>query len=678
MKTILVTGANGQLGNEIRIVAQSSSDSYIFTDINHIDGVETTYLDITDLKAVRKIVTEHQVNAIVNCAAYTNVDKAEEDVALCTLLNRQAPENLAIAMKEVDGLLVHISTDYVFGGDSYNTPYKEEQQGTPTGVYGYTKFLGEQAIQAVGCNHVIIRTAWLYSEFGKNFCKTMMNLTATKPQLKVVFAQVGTPTYALDLARAIAMVLERFDGSQTGIYHYSNEGVCSWFDFTKMIAEYSGKTECDVQPCHSDEFPSPVKRPSYSVLDKTKIKKVFGVKIPYWTDSLKQCISNLKNQQSIMAKRNIIITGGAGFIGSHVVRLFVNKYPDYNIINLDKLTYAGNLANLKDVEDKPNYKFVKMDICDFEAIYRLMQDEKIDGIIHLAAESHVDRSIKDPFTFARTNVMGTLSLLQAAKLYWESLPEGYAGKRFYHISTDEVYGALEMNHPEGIEPPFSTTASSTEHHLAYGDDFFYETTKYNPHSPYSAAKASSDHFVRAYHDTYGLPTIVTNCSNNYGPYQFPEKLIPLFINNIRHRKPLPVYGKGENVRDWLYVEDHARAIDLIFHQGKVAETYNIGGFNEWKNIDLIKVMIKTVDRILGNPKGHSLGLITYVADRLGHDTRYAIDSTKLQKELGWEPSLQFEEGIEKTVRWYLENQEWMDHVTSGDYQRYYENMYKAQ
>lgn len=296
MKTILVTGANGQLGNEIRIVAQSSSDSYIFTNINHIDGVETTYLDITDLKAVRKIVTEHQVNAIVNCAAYTNVDKAEEDVALCTLLNRQAPENLAIAMKEVDGLLVHISTDYVFGGDSYNTPYKEEQQGTPTGVYGYTKFLGEQAIQAVGCNHVIIRTAWLYSEFGKNFCKTMMNLTATKPQLKVVFDQVGTPTYALDLARAIAMVLERFDGSQTGIYHYSNEGVCSWFDFTKMIAEYSGKTECDVQPCHSDEFPSPVKRPSYSVLDKTKIKKVFGVKIPYWTDSLKQCISNLKNQ----------------------------------------------------------------------------------------------------------------------------------------------------------------------------------------------------------------------------------------------------------------------------------------------------------------------------------------------------------------------------------------------
>ncbi|MBM6944416.1 dTDP-glucose 4,6-dehydratase [Bacteroides gallinaceum] len=375
-------------------------------------------------------------------------------------------------------------------------------------------------------------------------------------------------------------------------------------------------------------------------------------------------------------KRNIIITGGAGFIGSHVVRLFVNKYPEYRIINLDKLTYAGNLANLKDVEGKENYTFVKADICDYETVKALIGKYNVDGIIHLAAESHVDRSIKDPFTFAHTNVIGTLTLLQAAKEYWESKLEGYEGKRFYHISTDEVYGALELTNPEGIESPFTTKASS-EHHHTYGTEFFTEETKYNPHSPYSASKASSDHFVRAFHDTYGMPTIVTNCSNNYGPYQFPEKLIPLFINNIRHRKPLPVYGKGENVRDWLYVEDHARAIDLIFHKGKIADTYNIGGFNEWKNIDIIKVVIKTVDRLLGRKEGEDMGLITYVTDRKGHDMRYAIDSRKLQRELGWEPSLQFEEGIEKTVRWYLDNQAWMDNVTSGDYQKYYDEMYKG-
>jgi dTDP-glucose 4,6-dehydratase len=330
-------------------------------------------------------------------------------------------------------------------------------------------------------------------------------------------------------------------------------------------------------------------------------------------------------------KHNILITGGAGFIGSHVVRLFVNKYSDYKIYNLDILTYAANLKNLTDIENKNNYNFIKADICDFESVKEIFIKYKINKVIHFAAESHVDRSIKDPFSFAKTNVMGTLSLLQAAKEAWSN---DYSDKLFYHISTDEVYGSLNQ------------------------DELFTEITKYDPHSPYAASKASSDHFVRAFSDTFGMPIVISNCSNNYGPYQFPEKLIPLFIINIINNKPLPIYGKGENIRDWLYVEDHANAIDTIFHKGKLNETYNIGGFNEWKNIDLIKVIIKVTDRLLGRDEGSSEKLITYVRDREGHDLRYAIDATKIKNDLGWEPSLQFEEGLEKTVKWYLDNKNW--------------------
>jgi dTDP-glucose 4,6-dehydratase len=346
--------------------------------------------------------------------------------------------------------------------------------------------------------------------------------------------------------------------------------------------------------------------------------------------------------------KKILITGGAGFIGSHVVRLFVNKYPNDEIYNLDTLTYAGNLFNLKDIENKPNYHFIKADIVDGPEMLRLFEQHHFDGVIHLAAESHVDRSIANPMEFVMTNVIGTVNLLNAARHIWKDDMEN---KRFYHISTDEVYGSLGET------------------------GYFYEDTAYDPHSPYSASKASSDHFVRSYHDTFGLPVVISNCSNNYGPNQFPEKLIPLFINNIRHNKPLPVYGKGENVRDWLYVVDHARAIDVIYHGGVNGATYNIGGHNEWKNIDLIKVMCKIMDQQLGRDEGTSEKLITYVKDRAGHDLRYAIDSTKLQNELGWVPSLQFEEGIKLTIEWYLNNQQWLDEVTSGNYLKYYEQQY---
>lgn len=348
--------------------------------------------------------------------------------------------------------------------------------------------------------------------------------------------------------------------------------------------------------------------------------------------------------------KRILITGGAGFIGSHVVRRFVNEYPTYEIINLDALTYAGNLANLTDIENRPNYRFIKADITDHSSVNEIFKGENPDAVIHLAAESHVDRSITDPIAFVMTNVIGTVNLLNAAREYWKG---DYQKKRFYHISTDEVYGALGET------------------------GMFTEKTAYDPHSPYSASKASSDHFVRAYHDTYGLDIVISNCSNNYGSHHFPEKLIPLAINNIKHNKAVPVYGKGENVRDWLWVEDHARAIDVIFHQAKSGTTYNIGGHNEWKNIDLIHLLCRIMDKKLGRNEGESAKLITFVTDRAGHDMRYAIDSTKLQQELNWTPSLQFEEGLEKTVDWYLQHEDWLNNVTSGNYQAYYDNQYKG-
>ena len=417
-------------------------------------------------------------------------------------------------------------------------------------------------------NSIVIRTSWLYSSFGKNFVKTMIDLMKKNNSVKVVNDQIGSPTYAYDLAKVIIEIIMNSE-NKSGLFHYSNEGETSWFEFARSIKELYN-LDCKIIGVSSKEFKTLAKRPKYSLLNKSKIKTTFNLEIPNYKQSLENCIKLLK------MKRNILVTGGAGFIGSHLVRLLVNKYPTYHIINMDLLTYAGNLKNLKDIEYKENYSFVKCDICDFKKVKQVFVDYKIDSVIHLAAESHVDRSIEDPFSFAQTNVMGTLSLLQAAKEYWI---DSYSDKLFYHVSTDEVYGSLG------------------------NAGYFTEKTSYDPHSPYSASKASSDHFVRAFSDTYGLPIVISNCSNNYGSYQFPEKLIPLFINNIVNNKPLPVYGKGENVRDWLFVNDHARAIDVIFHKGKLGDTYNIGGFNEWKNIDLIKVIIKTVDKMLGRDEG---------------------------------------------------------------------------
>lgn len=347
-------------------------------------------------------------------------------------------------------------------------------------------------------------------------------------------------------------------------------------------------------------------------------------------------------------EKTLIITGGAGFIGSHVVRRFITQYPQYLIINLDALTYAGNLENLRDIEDSPNYRFEKVDLLDMAELERVFQQYSPDGVLHLAAESHVDRSIHSPLDFVYTNVVGTVNLLNAAKTFWNG---NHEGKLFYHISTDEVYGALGET------------------------GLFTEQTPYDPHSPYSASKASSDHFVRAYHDTYGLPTVITNCSNNYGPYHFPEKLIPLFINNIINKKPLPVYGDGQYTRDWLFVKDHAAAIDLVYHKGKIGDTYNIGGFNEWKNIDLVKLLCRQMDKKLGREEGESEKLITYVKDRPGHDRRYAIDASKINRELSWKPSVTFEEGLSQTIDWYLQNEEWLQHVTTGAYQDYYQTQY---
>ena len=615
-RNILITGGAGFIGSHVvRLFVNKYPEYHIINldkltyagnlaNLKDIEGQPNyTFVkaDICDFERIIQLFKQYNIDSVIHLAAESHVDRSIKDPFIFAQTNVMGTLSLLQAAKLAwetsetgydHKLFYHISTDEVYGAlDFDGTFFTEQTKYQPHSPYSASK---------AGSDHFV-------RAFHDTYGMPVIVTNCSNNYGPYQFPEKLIPLFINNIRHGKALPV-----------YGKGENVRDWL----YVVDHARAIDI--------------------IFHKGKIAETYNIGgFNEWTniDLIKVIIKTVDRL--------------LGNPDGHVVRLFVNKYPEYHIINLDKLTYAGNLANLKDIEGQPNYTFVKADICDFERIIQLFKQYNIDSVIHLAAESHVDRSIKDPFIFAQTNVMGTLSLLQAAKLAWETSETGYDHKLFYHISTDEVYGALDFD-----------------------GTFFTEQTKYQPHSPYSASKAGSDHFVRAFHDTYGMPVIVTNCSNNYGPYQFPEKLIPLFINNIRHGKALPVYGKGENVRDWLYVVDHARAIDIIFHKGKIAETYNIGGFNEWTNIDLIKVIIKTVDRLLGNPDGTSEKLITYVADRKGHDLRYAIDSNKLKKELGWEPSLQFEEGIEKTVRWYLENNEWMENIASGEYNKYYESMYK--
>lgn len=618
MLKIAILGGKGQLGKAISRLSADSPHRYVAYDEHEAN--------ILDGDALRGALTDFDI--AINCAAYTNVEAAENNEESATNINVRGVAILSDICTELGIKLIHISTDYVFGGNSeHNTPYSEEECTAPINIYGKSKAEGEREALR-NSDAVVIRTAWLYAPWSKNFCRTIYSLSATESEISVVDDQRGTPTSALSLARFIIEIIDNGRCKEMhGIYHYTDSGECSWYDFAQEIVKLAGHN-CEVRPCKSNERTTIAKRPHYSVLSKTKVVNETGTTLRPWQKALGEVI------EEIMNKRNILITGGAGFIGSHVARLFATKYPHYNIVILDKLTYAGNRENISDILPLENVVFIEGDITDRMLVDEIFVKHSIDGVLHLAAESHVDRSISAPMVFAHNNIIGTITLLEAARKAWSN---SYEGKRFHHISTDEVYGALSLD-----------------------GGAFSETNRYEPHSPYSASKASSDHFVRAYHDTYGLPTIITNCSNNYGEYQYPEKLIPLFIYNIVNRRPLPVYGTGGNVRDWLYVGDHALALDKVFHEGKCGDTYNIGGNNEWTNIDLVHRLIEIVDEELGHEAGKSLELITYVEDRAGHDLRYAIDSSKLKRELCWQPQMSFDEGLRRTVRWYLANTEWAE------------------
>lgn len=658
---IWLIGNKGMLGTELANMIESRGWQCVGTDRE---------VDITDGAALEAFAAQQSASGngidwIINCAAFTAVDKAEDDPVFCRKLNAEGPANVATCAKKIGATLLHISTDYVFNGNG-TRPYREDDPTDPTGVYGLTKRDGEIAALSANDKTYIIRTAWLYGQHGSNFVRTMLKIFNEQASRMVVTDQRGSPTWAYDLSAAICAFYERSRTSRPaayGIYHFSGKGDISWNDFAHEI--YRQGTElglvnnpCEIKPCTSDLFPAKVRRPPYSVLDKTKIECELGIVVPDWRESLSKFLSGV----SMRKLTNILVTGGAGFIGCNFIHVLLQKTPGFTgrIVNLDALTYAGNAASLADVEAQfggKRYFFEHGDITDRARVEEVFAKYDIDTVIHFAAESHVDRSILGPEAFIKTNVMGTFTLLDVARRAW-TIPAGQKGEGtirqdvlFHHISTDEVYGSL-------------------------GDTgFFTETTPYDPRSPYSASKASSDHLVFAYYHTYGLPVTLSNCSNNYGPYHFPEKLIPLMILNMLDGKPLPVYGDGKNIRDWLFVEDHNTAVWTIVNKGKTGEKYNIGGENEWENITLLRKLIDIVAAKAKLDPEKIRATITYVKDRPGHDRRYAIDCSKLKRELGWRQSVSFEQGLERTVDWYLSNADWVNNVKSGDYKKWLEKNY---
>lgn len=642
---IWLVGQAGMLGNDLGRAFTEAGLAWVGTDRE---------VDFTDPQALESFSAGKKIDWVVNCAAYTAVDKAEDEPELCRRLNVEGPALLARWAQAHGAALVHISTDYVFPGTG-NTPYRETDPIGPDGIYGVTKADGEEAVRTHCSRHYILRTAWLYGAAGPNFIATMVRLMKERDSLGVVADQLGAPTWTGDLSRVVVELIRRGEGPW-GTYHTSGEGQCSWHQFALAILEECRRAgildpakAVTVNALTTAQYPTKAKRPAWSVLSKDKLKAAFGLTLPHWRESLK---TFLTQEFRVHNPKTILVTGGAGFIGSNFIRyLFTKAGFNGTVVNFDKLTYAGNPLSLSDIAaaQGAKYVFVKGDIAETVDVESALGKYNVDTVVHFAAESHVDRSIHGPDEFIRTNIMGTYTLLQAARAYWGDRKD----VRFHHVSTDEVYGSL-------------------------GDtDKFLETTAYDPRSPYSASKASSDHLVNAWHHTYGLPITMSNCSNNYGPYHFPEKLIPLMIGNLLTGKALPVYGDGKNVRDWLYVEDHASAIWDIVTRGRLGETYNVGGENEWTNIDLVKFLCTRLAEVQGKDPQDYLKLITYVKDRPGHDHRYAIDCEKLKGELKWKQSVTFEQGLEATIWWYLDNQAWVGQVTSGEYLKWVETNYEA-